>query len=122
MTPSPAVKAPRYSVKGNDILRGDEEIATVIQGKVIPLLGFERYHIQASRAWNAVAESPEAPSPAPVVEAQPAPPDDLSAIPPRPAEIPSLGDKTPDVIRWYLRYFPNEFAHRYKGRTFKPLD
>ncbi len=122
MNPSPAVKAPRYSISGTDVLRGNEVIATIIDGKAIPLPGFERYHIQASRAWNAVTEISEAPSPAPVAEEQPAPSADLSAIPPRPEEIPSLGDKTPDVIRWYRDYNPSEFARRYKGRTFKPLD
>jgi len=29
---------------------------------------------------------------------------------------PQYGDKTPEVVEWFLRYFLEEFGRRYKGR------
>lgn len=109
----------RYSVKGSDIYRGDEIIASFQGGKVIPLPGCERYHIQASRAWNSVAPAVEE-KVVPSEEPKAGENDELnpSDIPPMPAIDPTKGDKTPEVIRWYRDYRPQEFERRYKGRKF----
>jgi hypothetical protein len=45
------------------------------------------------------------------------PPDltDSNAIPPCPPSDPSMGDKTPEVIRWWHTHHPEEAAKRYEN-------
>lgn len=40
-------------------------------------------------------------------------PEPTKAIPPRPKKTKLEGDKTPEVVDWYFKYKPNEFATRY---------
>lgn len=40
------------------------------------------------------------------------------SIPPCPPMSIEAGDKTPEVIAWYKKYKPEEFATKYKGRRF----
>jgi hypothetical protein len=105
------VKAPAYQVKGSDVIRGDEIIASFQNGKLTALPGCERFQIQASRAWNAASTKFEQ-----KIVLQDG---EDSGIPPCPQMNPLLGDKTPEVVRWYQNYHPEEFARRYTGRVFK---
>jgi hypothetical protein len=112
----------KYHVSGSDIYRGDEVIASVQDGKVIPLPGWEKYHIQASRAWN--AHTPEVEEKIVVADAQPA---HVSAeaednrIPPMPPIDPLLGTKTPAVARWYAQHKPDLWAKMHVGWANKPF-
>jgi hypothetical protein len=51
-------------------------------------------------------------------EEAPAPKLKKGEIPPCPPMTIEAGDKTPEVIAWYKKYKPAEFAEKYKGRKF----
>ncbi len=51
-------------------------------------------------------------------EEAPAPKLKKGEIPPCPPMTIEAGDKTPEVIAWYKKYKPAEFAEKYKGRRF----
>ncbi|HSJ02827.1 MAG: hypothetical protein ACAI34_20235 [Verrucomicrobium sp.] len=48
-------------------------------------------------------------------------PPQKSQIPPCPEGHPAMGDKTPEVMRWWQTHFPEEFEERY-GHRVHPLN